>query len=377
MRPEDQFRREVDDTLGSLPAGVLTGGYVGEERDGDPGEWLLMRRVAEERAGVFSAGEYREAASALRVLGSEDEAQVLAALAGTEPGLAKADAEWRERYRDWAPTLAERNDRLLLASGRARQHDSGMVAGMDGVVYTPAEMSGPAGVVIPAVVAATHAGTVEVITGFRSGREQREWLEGRRYQRFGAGDYAAPLAACVTGPRCRVALEEQVLAGLFRHGDPGGDIVPQLSPTAFSTHARFETYMALLTADLGGPPDVERVREKLAGRLLRAPEWAIGYVGRPAGHLTLVYADRLAATPVSRGELNAAAGELVRDIGLAVAGRPAETGRQRSSLDRGSADHQQGRRVLRSRPVRVPVLPYPSPGGQPPETPSPGVVPGR
>jgi hypothetical protein len=150
-----------------------------------------------------------------------------------------------------------------------------------------------------------------------------------------------------------------------------------LSSAVFSAHARFETYLALLAADLGGPPDVERVREKLASRLLRTSDWAVGYVGRPAGHLVLAYAARLAATPVSGGGLKAAAGELVRDIGLAVSGRPAETGRQRRSLDRGNADRQQGRRPLRSRPVRVPVLPYPSPGGRSSEAPSPGVVPGR
>jgi hypothetical protein len=307
------------------------------------------------------------------LLGREDEARVLAEFAGTSAGLAKADGEWRDRYRDRTPTVTEERDRALLRSGRVRQHDSGMVAGIDGAVYTPAEMTGPAGVTIPAVVAATHAGTAEVITGFRTDREQREWMEGRRYQRFGAGDYAAPLAACLTGPRCRVALEEQVLAGLLAHGDASGEITRSLSPAVFSVHARFEAYMAVLAADLHGAPDLDRVRDKLASRLLRTPGWAIGYVGRPAGHLTLAYADRLAATPVSRNEMKEAVAELARDTGLEAAGRAAGAARYQGSLAR-----REGRQRLRSRPVRVPVRPQSSLSGfRPPEAPSSGIVPGR
>lgn len=54
-----------------------------------------------------------------------------------------------------------------------------MVAGVDGAVYTPAVLPGPAGASVPAVVAATHAGTVEVITGFSGDAARGEWLADR------------------------------------------------------------------------------------------------------------------------------------------------------------------------------------------------------
>lgn len=75
------------------------------------------------------------ALSALRLLGRDAEADSLASIARTSSSLDNADREWRDRYRDREPTLIERRDFALLTSGRVRQLDSGMVAGIDGQLH--------------------------------------------------------------------------------------------------------------------------------------------------------------------------------------------------------------------------------------------------
>lgn len=105
---------------------------------------------------------------------------------------------------------------------------------------------------------------------------------------------------------------------MLRRGDPDGSMTAALSPAVFSTHLRSETYLALLAVPPGVAPDLEAVREKLAARLLRAPDWAAEYVGRPAGHLALSYADRLAATPVTEPQAKTAVAALIRETGQDV-----------------------------------------------------------
>ena len=326
--------------------------------------WLLARRITEERTGPFTAAEYGQAASALRQLGHHAEASALDELARTGAAIEEAEREWRGRYRDRAPTLAEQRDAELLRTGRVRQLDSGMTVGIDGMVYTPAVLTGPAGATVPVIVAATHAGTVEVITGFRTEREQEDWLADRARQSSGTGGRAAPLAACSSGPPCRLALEEQVLAALLTRGDPGGVITGQLTPTVFSAHTRYEAYLAFLGANPSGAPDPEEIRARLSARLLRAPDWAASYVGRPCGHLALAYADRLAATPVTTAEAKAAVAGLVRETGQAVV----------------HADENPARRSRyssRSRPIAAHGQPEPVPARlqRPADIPVPGVVP--
>jgi hypothetical protein len=358
MRLEDQIRHHVDDTLAALPASALAGPDDAALADG--AAWLLARRVAEYQDGTFTTAEYNEAASALRLLGDDAEADRLASIAGTGAVLEHAERQWRERYRGRVPTLTEQRDQALIVSGRVRRLELRATAGIDGGVYTPAVFCGPAGILVPAVVATTHAGTVELVT-FGTEAEQRSWLADR-YAPAGPG---GPLASCTAGPDCRVAWEERVLARLLRHGDKDGKLTALLPPDAFSTHVRSETYLALLAVPPGGTPDPEAVREKLAARLLRAPDWAAGYVGRPAGHLALAYADRLAATPVTEPRARAAVAALVREAGQ-------ETG---ASAQAAAGKH---RRTLRSRPVRPARIPGTEPGWpRYPEAPSPGTAPRR
>lgn len=118
---------------------------------------------------AYTAGEYAEAASVLHLLGCHAEADALAG----------ADAGRSDRYRDRVPTLTERRDDDLLRSGRVRFLDAGPMTGVDGADYAAAVFEGPAGATMPAVVAATHADSVELISGFRTIAARDAWLADR------------------------------------------------------------------------------------------------------------------------------------------------------------------------------------------------------
>lgn len=358
MRPDD-LQQILAETIAELPAGALVGIGPATLADGDA--WLLNRRVAEAQDGTFSEEEYSEAASALRLLGHDTEADSLASIARTTTSLEKADREWRNRYRDRQPTLTEQRDAELLKTGRVQHMDTGMVAGIDGAVYTPAVLTGPAGATVPAVVVATHAGMAEVVTGFRTEDDRQAWLADRAQPIPGREPKATPLTACSEGPDCRIAWEERILARLLTHGDPDGKITASLSPTVFSTHTRFETYMAFLATGPYIEPNMEALRGNLATRLLRAPDWAATYIGRPCGHLALAYADRLAATPVTKSQAKAAVADLVREDTQSAGA---------------SAKSLAGRTSYSSRPVSARALAAPQLTGlQRPEAPVPGIAP--
>ena len=112
--------------------------------------------------------------------------------------------------------------------------------GIDGASYREAKHLLPYGDVLSVAVVVAHTSAMEVVTGFAHEGERGAWLIDRiRTRPRPAGSevpllslasddrYLArhiPLAGCFTGPECRTAREERVLARLIQHDDPGGEI---------------------------------------------------------------------------------------------------------------------------------------------------------
>jgi hypothetical protein len=309
-------------------------------RQGSTDEWMLIRRAAEYELGFgpdgIPEGMFRYAAAALRELGYQADGATLDAIAGTSTELDEVSAAWRIRYDDRPLTAAEKSDLDLLGNGSIRQAEHDASIGIDGAWYCAASMAQATGAVSPVVVVTTLAPTVEIVTGFRDEDELASWLADRQLatglppgERHPEGIVppgepwmarVAPLSSSLTGPDCRTAREERVLAWLLQHGDFDDEVTASLRPQTFCTYSRSEIYEAWRTAAAhDSAPTVGTVRNELAMRLLRAPGWAARHVGWPFGQLAGAYFDRLAVTPVSGEQAKTAARELVREDKAAMA----------------------------------------------------------
>jgi hypothetical protein len=353
------------------------------DNDDPADEWLLMRRAAEYQFGGGPGGisdqDFLQAAGILRGLGQVDEAIGLESLAATTNDLANADLDWAHRYDARQATVRELEDMDLAARGRIRRDGNAEpVTGIDGALYAGARVvTAPGGRAapgdtVPAVLVVSHARTVEIVTGFHDERETMEWLADRQQGRAAPTDGfpgpPEPLTGCATGPDCRTRLEEQVLAGLLRAGDParcpagvhGGHdgsshppshlgITQGLTASAFSAHSRSEIFLAWQAAAASvegasatGVPALGEVRYELARRLLRTPDWAALAVGWPFGQIALRYFDRLAVTSVTREQAEVAARRLCREDLSARRVGPYAAQAQLSTLaqrTRGQAQH--------------------------------------
>ena len=305
-------------------------GIGGEARElirhagGGTDSCLRARRIVEYElnAGPDGIGEwvFREAAAVLRAADRAAESEALAGIADTSGLLAAVSREWHGRYLGRPLTVAERVDAGLVHSECVRLGGRHPRPGDDGALYAPGSITGPGGGPHPVAVVFTHAGTAEVVTGFRHEHEQAAWLSSRGLDTLNPA--AEPLAMALDGPWCRTVREELVLAWLLRGGHPAsgeqGCDPGQLAARAFTTYARSECYLAWRAVARDGEQGADgavagAVRAELARRLLRAPGWAAEYVGWPFGELALAYAGRLAATPVSDVQGKTAARELIRE----------------------------------------------------------------
>jgi hypothetical protein len=331
-----------------------------DDRHG-PDEYLIARRELELQLGVepgetVAAASYRKAAVALRDAGHTRAALALTAIAGTSEELRAAAREWRDRYAQRRTTDAEEAARALMASGRVVPAGSGEgMDGLDGAWYGAAELTPAAGMSGgPAVVVTTHAGTLEVVTGFAEAGARDDWMADRAPGRTDS------LAICHTGPWCRAVLEERVLAWLLCNGGGSGE---GWRPHAFTTYSRSEIFLAWRAASEDPPYRGSGSAEaELRSRLLRAPAWAAPDIGWPYGQAAVAYLHRLAATPVTLAQAQAAALELVRMDRPVRGPRPqplAAAADPRRTVDlraRHGAGERPGPRLQVQRPA-------PSPGG--------------
>lgn len=304
--------------------------------------WLLLRRMAEyeiRRGPADEIGDevFRLAAKKLREQDDEDGARAMEAIAVAGGELRNTDLDWLHRYDGRPVTTAERAASDLLAKGLIWPDETGRVTGLDGALYEAVSLARDSGDPLPAVLAITHTGAIEIVSGFEDAVERDAWLADRSLGRAAPADGLpsgppTAMVGAVTGPDCRTQHEERILASLLQGGTLSEDI-RSLKPYVFSTYSRSEIYLAWRSAvdsvngDESAPGEV---RHELARRLLRAPAWADQVVGWPFGHHALAYFDRLAATPVTRDQAESAAGGIIRDAALApeLVGRPRESAPQ-------------------------------------------------
>jgi hypothetical protein len=357
------------------------------EEDGSADPYLRARRLIEDelraRPDEIPEWDFRRAAGQLRASGLRAESNVLARIADTSGLLAEVSQDWHGRYLGRPPTVDEENDARRLNTGQVTILDRAQAPGCDGALYVSARLEVPGGACPLAVVITTDAGAEEVVTGFRHEYEHQAWrsdrgLSNRASERAEPCD--GPLDSAVTGPWCRAAREELVLAFLMRGGalgfgiDDAGSGTGRLQTHTFSTYSRSECFTAVRTAGLLArgngdelTPDVA-LRE-LERRLLRAPGWAADQIGWPFGRLALAYARRLAATPVTREEARASARKLLLDDTVAANNAhtrwPSQRATWQLSRQPGLVDGLDGRRSGR-RGSRASRVPRPRRPGDPP-----------
>lgn len=266
---------------------------------GDADTALRVRRYLEGSLGVasgyrVSGAAYTVAAHTLAAEGQTEAVTALRAIAATEAELIQGEERWANRYADRPVTPGDLKAGAMIGT-RHVEPSGGWRSGIDGAMYTLADLVPRPGAAALAVVISNSVPMFEVVSGFESQAERAEWLADRSFTRPGS-----PLDSTVTGPECRAVREERVLAWLLHqtHGEP--EPWPELPADMFTTDARSEILLAW--RDLAARTDRRDdwlVEAALNSRLLRAPGWAQASTG-PSGANMTGYLWRLTNTVVTR-----------------------------------------------------------------------------
>lgn len=341
---DDEHQQQVNALTGSL--------NLIRDLHGHVGHWALLDRLRLEGeiwngpAYSIRAEAYRDAAELLSQRGHEREAATLERLAATDAEVRHAAWEWETRM----PSPVSRPG----ASARADAADRPIpfrlpgVTGIDGVSY--AETTTAAGEL--AVLARGIPGKPGLVTGFADANERAEWLADRTLSQLDRADLPpgaefmtrfTPLVSCVSGPPCRTAREEQVLAQLLSDGDPDGQLTASLTHRMFTSHVRAEIYAAWceginkIAGDGLWARELATVLIALDRRILRAPYWGLEAAGlrRRVAEPARSYLHRLVVTPVTQEQAVSAIRELVAENTVTAHSRipgPAPRGPQRFLL---------------------------------------------
>jgi hypothetical protein len=245
----------------------------------------------------LTGADYRHAANLLDGGGHAPLGTVMESLAWVDGELHAAAPAWHGRYAARPQTQPERaaENQIrhgdVVESGHAGQ-------GTDGAHYARAyyPRSGK-----PAVVITTSAMTEEIVN-FANTADAAGWLASR------SAGVTGPLRTSATGPASRTAREEELLAFLVREPGSAARLAGMAGPATFTTHLRAELFTALrwVTA-AGGTPGYSVIAEAYGRRLLRAPAAAADDIGWPDATRAMAYLHRLATTPVTGAQAEAAA----------------------------------------------------------------------
>lgn len=249
------------------------------------------------RGYPLASPDYRQAAALLDGRAEAGAGAVMEALASVDGELRGAAPAWEGRYAARPQTRPERIAADQVRNGEVRESGHA-VQGTDGAHYTRAwyPRSGK-----PAVVITTSALTEEVVN-FASTRDAAAWLASR------SAGIGGPLPTTATGPASRTAREEELLAFLVREPGRAARLAGMAGPATFTTHLRAELHAALRWATAaGGTPGYSVIAAAYGRRLLRAPATAAAEIGWPGATRAMNYLARLAATPVTQSQADAAA----------------------------------------------------------------------
>jgi hypothetical protein len=259
-----------------------------------------LDRYAHDMTPRLAGSDYARLAEEMTAAGETRWAGLLREVAGTDHLVAGADAQWSARYAGRAETFRGQVARAVTETGLIDLDPLGPAAGIDGASYAPGCIHDPAG--LRWVVVVTGRGMSEVVAGFSSYLDQRQWVADRCLTASG------PLAVPAVTPPPRVVQEEQVLAYLLASAEESGDVMSVLGPEAFTADARFEIWSAMTAAALMEPCrafTITGVTGQLRQREAQVPAGELhrfGGVGMPRAH---AYLARLAETPVSRDQASA------------------------------------------------------------------------
>ena len=243
----------------------------------------------------------------------------------------------------------------VIRTWQVRQSGRGHT-GIDGALYAPADfIARPGAPAVPAVVITAPVPSAEIVTGFESEVDRSCWLSDRSDSTPGLSLYS-----CLAGPECRTVREERVLAWMLRRAHGGAEPWPELSAGLFTAPVRAEILLAWrdLAARTARRGDW-LVDAELRSRLSRAPGWAEISDG-PDGPGSSLYLYRLASTPVTREQAEAAAAWLTAQAGPAMPAGP-----DYFPAPRGPGAGGAPGRVLAADAPEIPLEapPRPEPGG--------------
>ena len=245
----------------------------------------------------LTEADYWHAANLLDGGGHAAFGTVMESLASVDGELHAAAPAWHARYAARPQTQPERAAAEQIRSGHVVE--SGHAGkGIDGAHYARAyyPRSGK-----PAVVITTSAMTEEIVN-FANTADAAAWLASR------SAGVTGPLRTSTTGPASRTAREEELLAFLVREPSSAARLAGMTGPATFTTHLRAELFTALRwSTAAGGTPGYSVIAEAYGRRLLRAPAAAAADIGWPDATRAMAYLHRLAATPVTDAQAEAAA----------------------------------------------------------------------
>ena len=317
---------------------------------------LHARQFLEHELGAagrrsLTSADYQHAANLLESDGHAALGTVMESLAWVDGELHAAAPAWQHRYATRPQTQPERVAEEQIRTGHVVE--SGHAGqGIDGAHYARAyyPRSGK-----PAVVITTSAMTEEIVNFSNTG-DAAAWLASR------SAGITGPLRTSVTGPGCRTAREEELLAFLVR--EPGGAdrLAGMARPATFTTHLRAELFTALrwVTA-AGGTPGYSVIAEAYGRRLLRAPAAVAADIGWPDATRAMGYLHRLAATPVTEAQAEAAAVLLAKVDAAASQARQQVTHAPAARPATVVAPSQEQGRLLQQPPPLVPGRGSPAP----------------
>jgi hypothetical protein len=281
----------------------------------------LLERELRQGSYTFTVDDYRQASAVLKAQGHPFAGPLY--LLGSYAGrVASYRESWGQRYASRAPTADEMTAAQLIAEGHVRTPGSASWAGIDGTRYAPALQSKPGKGGWRHVVAAENSADGVELVSFPGQRAAQAWLHNR------ARGTSGPLATSQTGPRCRVAYEDEVLAWLTHapHQSPPWDLLGQV---AWTSHLRAEIYRAAELNGRSAPPAESadlvawRIRTTFTYWIPFVPGWAADEIGWPDAQHAKAYFDRLAMTPVSQSQALEAAEALAHaDAEAAERARP-------------------------------------------------------